>query len=329
MCVCVGRELRAESSGGRGIASHVLLGFLVGPVALLGLLFYADRAEAQQVPFVEFNACGQTKNNPACSSHGSGWYEYDTADNVRPPPWDDAFAPAIGRSIVDRCVGLNNCPPLVFLNEVCRGQLDDLLYYLNAVGWTYSGYFGKASSEGWYTCPRSGNGYDFGNAVLWRGPAMSSAERYELPNPQGRELRSMVCLFGYVWGNSASCATHLTPDAPTNQFEQTIGVAMKVNYFTGAGLRTTLGGDLNMTPFNSNMARLYPWQFGYPPNHGTTTELTTGHSAALPYDKNDTPATKSLDKIDYIFSSFGWISRGTASTSTMSDHRVVQGWAGI
>jgi hypothetical protein len=104
---------------------------------------------------------------------------------------------------------------------------------------------------------------------------------------------------------------------------------MKVNYFTSLGLRTTLGGDLNMTPFNSNMSRLYPWQFGYPPNHGTTTELTTGHSPSLPYDKNDTPATKGLDKIDYIFSSFGWISRGSSNSSTMSDHRVVQGWAGI
>jgi endonuclease/exonuclease/phosphatase family metal-dependent hydrolase len=227
-------------------------------------------------------------------------------------------------------------PSVITLEEVCRGQYNDIYGSLTP----YYGHFAVTKAGG------CSNGEDYGIAILVRTGSYTYLGDWKLPeSSSGSEDRRLACLSTNAFGGSqplVACVTHITTvsaDIPS----QISTVASKVRgYYNGN--HVLLGGDFNTKPGTSAMNPLYNNSYS-PAGSGFMAE------ADLPYQGNrnsgsDGSSTNEYTscggqhtgcggsnlysanaKIDYIFLGNGdWSNYSADSTSAPhSDHKPL--WA--
>lgn len=273
-------------------------------------------ASATTVPVIEFNACGQVTNNPACPAHGS---------SVSTP---GSLVDAIAQSVVSRC-NAGNCPMLVLLNEVCRGQVIALLSRLSALGWSYAaGDLHVTASDSGLSCDPVNGLKEFGNGAVWRGTNASSAARKLYTNPPTGRRQGITCLATQTVINPQAqriCNTHLSPTA-SHRTGQSSEMRAFVNTYHNANVDTLLAGDMNELPASTNLDSIYRSAYGGGAfgnfnevganSGGTWTCCTRTGSATI---------DSSSSKLDYIFTGTGdWTPVSVSvSSSAVSDHKVL------
>ncbi|MFI6735683.1 endonuclease/exonuclease/phosphatase family protein [Nonomuraea sp. NPDC050451] len=275
---------------------------MVGPVLLLvaGLLAAPARAE---LSVMTWNVCAGT--NSACPLYRASPLE---------------LAQSIGGYAVK-----NGPPDVIFLQEFCTGAAGTLELWLEqrtGRNWTI-GSWGLTSHDGTpYACHPDRLGRPRGAqsiAVAVAGDA--TFETDPLPAPPWYVTRAVLCATVPA-RKVRACGTHLSsgradddrrPGAPyrTRQIRRLLEIAAK------PGLRTILGGDLNVSPPDSG--------YGSAAGRRAVAPLYRAYQECDQRGARRTGRqTREGKKLDYLFAPKGTV-RGcrVAKDVTLSDHKPV------
>ncbi len=212
---------------------------------------------------------------------------------------------------------LNNRVAVAFMQEICYGQYRKIKSLVEKKG--YTALYAAQTSAG--TCARYDRktGTGFGVAIFVKGRMTGRTVR-ALPVSRGAEKRIMLGAVATIGGRKTFVAVaHTSPSAAQGLTAQLSALGGFLNT-KAAAMPTILGGDLNVTPGNAALNRLYSASGG---GTGRFLEMDDSSSRAA----GVVTFSSTGQKIDYLFASERHFRspRASAQATSLSDHNVYFG----
>lgn len=215
-------------------------------------------------------------------------------------------------------------PDIVTLNELCEQQFDSLATKFAQAGWRMYGMW-----DGDVRHDNCGPGDTDG----WAGKALFSREPV-VPEPNVTD--HMGCASTELRGRTIqACVLHLPTDADDNVVESR-KAAEAVDPYVDQGVPTLLAGDFNAEPGDTGMDHFYRHNGGTGRFHDAD-ERDRFHCVAARTTEESCrsgevtfPTFLNPRKLDYVFLSDEFTDvRADATTTDISDHLPLRGWASL
>lgn len=202
------------------------------------------------------------------------------------------------------------------LNEVCGGQLTQLVNRLRARGYAMYAQFVATVPTGTSKC--AGTGY--GNAVLTRAAPLSVRRLTFAAQDGGSQRRAVMCVVVPLGKQAQVCTTHLSPGPKRYAVrDRQVGEAVAfVRRYSGPSL---LMGDLNDYPASNTLDRVYAAAYGA----GAYGAFVEGGSTRAGQPCRCGAPTRGTVKIDYVFALAASFGAGSSQTidDPYSDHHLL------